>query len=362
MSPDGHDVAELSLATDADRIAVAWHGGESGNAIWVRRLDAQARPQGAPLLLSDGRNEAYEPDLQFFGGDYVVAWYEKAPATGALSAWLGRFDAFGNVRWRQALSAPGTGGRNPVVRVHGEELLVAWIQMAGGNDAAIWTARVSAEGELVEAPVRRAGATRETWNLNAAVDAEGTFHVAYDAALGTRAKEIHLLRLSRGAVTAVQLSEDDGHDSTYPDIALSACCVALTWFDERDGNSEVYLFVGTVGQLRPGIHRNAVRITRTPGASIGAYVAWNGSRVGLAWSDDSSGQFEVFSRVFDARGVAQGAQVRHTRTPAHSLIPAIRPWDDGFALAWNEYEAGDGSRSQHARGSGSRGMIAVRPR
>jgi hypothetical protein len=74
--------------------------------------------------------------------------------------------------------------------------------------------------------------------------------------------------------------------------------------------------------------------------SIGAYLAWNDDRLGLAWSDDSGGNYEVFFQTFDASGQPLTDGQRLAETSAHSMIPAIRPWRDGFALAWDEVVTG----------------------
>ncbi|MEN7538478.1 hypothetical protein [Aurantiacibacter flavus] len=82
------------------------------------------------------------------------------------------------------------------------------------------------------------------------------------------------------------LTPPDGHASLYPDLQIGPEGVAaLTWFDERDGNQEVYLqlFAAGDGALAPtGEPR---RISHGPADSIGAYIAWNGATLGLAWSD-----------------------------------------------------------------------------
>ena len=59
-------------------------------------------------------------------------------------------------------------------------------------------------------------------------------------------------------------------------------------------------------------------------------------RVGLAWSDDSDGNYEVYFQSFDAGNYPQAPPQRLTEAPTDSLIPAILPWRDGFAVAWNE--------------------------
>ena len=76
----------------------------------------------------------------------------------------------------------------------------------------------------------------------------------------------------------------------------------------------------------------------TRGGRPFAYVAANGDRIGLAWSDDSSGNYEVFFQPFDMEGGPLEPPRQLSDTPTSSMIPAIVPWGDGFALAWDEVE------------------------
>ena len=195
-------------------------------------------------------------------------------------------------------------------------------------------------------PVAAAG--RTTWNLNAAPIAPGDVWLAFDAQAGTEREELFAVRVAPEADELRQLTLDDGVPSKYPDVAMAGGVVALTWYDERDGNQEVYLAVGE--DPTPDLVATARRVTETSGASIGAYVAWNGARLGLAWSDDTAGQYEVFFQDFDAGGVPRNTARRLTDNSTSSLIPSIRAWREGFALAWNEYQpAPEGAHADTAR-------------
>ena len=79
-------------------------------------------------------------------------------------------------------------------------------------------------------------------------------------------------------------------------------------------------------------------MTNTPGESNGAYIAWSGDRLGLAWSDKTPGQPEVYFESFDSTGASREPARRITQTAKWSLVPAIRPRRTGFALLWNEYQ------------------------
>ena len=125
-----------------------------------------------------------------------------------------------------------------------------------------------------------------------------------------------------GSATAVRLTKDDGAPSKYPDLAIGAGGrMALSWQDERDGNVEVYLLTGVLGDLRGEIDGRSRRVTNTPGETIGAYLAWNGDRLGLSWSDKTSGQHEVYFESFDATGMPREAARHLTGNTTWSLVP-----------------------------------------
>ena len=260
------------------------------------------------------------------------------PGGGAYEASLAR-PGDGGARWMRALSDPARRGRNVIARVENGRLFCAWIEKgADHRDAAIWAQWLDLDlgGRPLSPPQRLADAGPTTWNLNAAIDGDGRAWVVCDATAGTRTDEIFLVGADDAWSSPVPLTDDDGVASKYPDLAFGANTAAVTWFDERDGNQEVYLAVAAFPQLRDRFEAHARRVTATAGASIGGYVAWNDGRVGLAWSDDTEGEAEVYFQAFDVTGAALHAAKRLTNNPTASLIPAIQPWGDGFALAWNE--------------------------
>jgi hypothetical protein len=375
----GEETAMLGEA-----FAVAWFDTRHGGAeIYYRLLGAEGQALSTEVRLTDGAADAFEPDIVAIGNDVAIAWYEGSyaqlgsAASDALAARLyttrvGRWDRAGRQRFVRTLATrarvPALGSFEPSFdRSFGQRLFVAWIgtvdgarEGSGGSEAgagaasewlhAVW---LDADGEPL-APIQRvAPASAQTWNLNVAIDALGDAWIVFDAAIGTRAPEIFLARVGKvggvggGAadVAVTRLTADDGHASLYPDLALGeGGGAAITWFDERDGNREVYLFVGPFGAARAGIEAAARRITVTPGESIGAYVAWNRQTVGLAWSDEVDGRHEIFFQEHRAMGAPSAPSVRITHNSSDSLIPAIHPWRDGFALIWNEMRS---ERSGH---------------
>jgi hypothetical protein len=329
---------EAALATRDGGFVAAWYDNRDGNAeIYMRLLDANGAPAGPERRLTYGPEDSYEASIETLGGAVAIAWYDKS-GDDLLVPKLGVWELNGSNRWVRPLASAG---RNPVISVEGENIFCAWIGKEADGKEWVWAGWWASDGTALAPPQRLAPAGETTWNLNAATLGGGRALIAFDAKAGTRAEELFLIRFHPDSSAVVRLTADDGRPSKYPDVAIGDH-LAITWFDERDGNKEVYLLiVSTDSELTGQIDDRARRVTTTAGESIGAYLDWGSDgRLGLAWSDDSEGQHEVYFRPFDGTGQPRGATERITLNPTSSLIPAIRPWRNGFALAWNEFKPG----------------------
>lgn len=364
ISHSGRGAYEASLAAFGDRFAATWYDTRDGRAdIYLAMLDANGRPRWPEKRLTAGKAFAYEPDIQAVDSQLAIAWYEKA-ADGTMTAKLGLWTRDGKPRWTKSLSPAGRYGRNPVVRAARGKIFVAWLEYSVGEAPAVWGRWFDVQGTATASARRVAPAGPTTWNLNAAIDQHGRAWVVFDAQAGTRSDELFLVCIDGARTETVRLSVDDGFDSKYPDLAFSGDRAALTWFDARDGNEEVYLFVARADDLRAGfkdgLEHRAVRVTHTPGESIGVYLAWNGRQLGLAWCDNSEGkQHELFFQLFNDAAEAIGPAKQLTHNASWSLIPAIRPSREGFALVWNEFTPG--ALGAHGSDGRSEVMFATIP-
>ena len=357
VTPPDAMAFEPSVAVFRDGLAVAWYDTRHGHGeLYQRPLDASGQPRPAEVRLTDGTRDAYEPDIHpvegtAAGDGFIVGWYEKA-ADKAMVPRLGLWSRDSTARWIINLS---TRGRNTVARVQGDLVFAAWIEDEVSPAAGVWTGWWNLKGETVVAPRRIADAGKTTYNLNAALidRARGSAVpgalVAFDALVGTRAEEIYLAEDDGLHARVTRLSPDDGFASTYPDVAISDARAALTWFDAKDGNEEVYLRVTSPQDLARQDALGGSRVTSTKGHSIGAYAAWSGDRLGVAWCDDTLGQHEIYFEEFDAAGAPRGEAQRLTETRAGSLIPAIRAWRSGFVVTWIEYQGGTEGHDEQGR-------------
>src|SRR5690606_360396 len=147
-------------------------------------------------------------------------------------------------------SAPGTLGRVPVLESVEDRLFLAWVEdpaprrdqpSAETPVSELRGAWLNTRGGYLMEPFHIGPASRTTWNLNAAMSQDGQVALVYDGAFETRASDLYLAKIHRDQAYLFRVSADDGHDSKYPDIALRGDLAALTWFDARHGNNEVYL-------------------------------------------------------------------------------------------------------------------------
>lgn len=333
---------EVAMAPFRDGAAVAWHDTRYGNAeLYLRLIDARGRPVGAEYRLTMDQEDAFEVSIAAVGDALAVAWYGKR-RNESLHAYLGVWDPDEGWRWRVSLADDGA-SRNPVVGVLNDSIFCAWIEAGetaeGGEFVryGVW----NDAGTRASEPELLGPAGPETWNLNAALDVDGTAFVVFDSPDNIGTYEIFLARVEDKRTVLAQISASDGFASKYPDIALAGAAfdrrAALTWFDEKDGNQEIYLAVSPVtGLTDPDTLADSQRISHSDGPSIGSYLAWNDGSIGIAWSDTLAESYDILFQAFDHDGIAHGDLVTVMNSDADSFVPAILPWDDGFAVAWNE--------------------------
>jgi hypothetical protein len=298
-------------------------------------LDVNGQPSGPERRLTNGPEDSYEASVDRLGDDLVVAWYDQSNK-GQQTAKLGMWGRDGTNRWVHVL---GGGTRNPVILSDGSAVFCAWIQSEDDGREAVFAGWWESNGRPRSAPVRLGAASKTTWNVNATLDADGVGWVVFDAEASTRASEVYIARAeSSSGASAVRLTKDDGAPSKYPSLAIGpGGSTALSWQDDRYGDSEVYLLIGRLSDLTGEIDARGRRLTTTPGETIGAYLRWNRDRLGLAWSDKLDGQHEIYFESFNTDGTTREPARRLTENATWSLVPAIQTRRDGFALAWNEY-------------------------
>jgi hypothetical protein len=136
----------------------------------------------------------------------------------------------------------------------------------------------------------------------------------------------------------VQLTFDvDPYFSYHPDIAASGSILHLVWFDNRDGNQEIYYKRSTDGGLT---WEPDVRLTYDPSSSDNASVAVLGSLVHVVWSDSRDGNKEIYYKRSPDDGLSWGQDIRLTNDSAESSNPSISVSGAVMYVVWQDVRSG----------------------
>jgi hypothetical protein len=152
--------------------------------------------------------------------------------------------------------------------------------------------------------------------------------------------EIYFARLdATGAKLGVDVRvTDDPAISAFPTLTWTGTEFGLAWWDDRDGNREIYFRRIDAAGVPLGA---AVRITLADGASSAPSLSWSGTEFGLAWQDDRDGNQEIYFARLNAPGDLLGSAGRLTDDPAASIEPSLVWAGDRFAVAWEDERHGD---------------------
>lgn len=351
----GVDIAVSSSAIPA---AVAWYDTRHDSAaIYMRLLDENLLPASQEWRLTDSDADAYEPDIVILNDHVAAVWYEESEAGSRSAAnrgqvYIGLYDQRGEVILKMPLSDSNVDARIPVISATTDAIFVAWLQGDINNGRVSEQRQVMgtwlrADGEIEVAAHAIAPASPSTWNLNTAVaDSDsGRVIVVYDAEFETAVSELYAVNVTPENSQLNRLTANDGYASKYPDLALSQAVsesnVALTWFDELYGNSEIYLLqlpdsALFYSDIQNFLELEAIRVTESEGDSIGAYLAWQEDQLALVWSEPIAGRYEIFYQLWGQDHEQLTDITRLTSTRGDSYIPSIAASQGKFALAWSE--------------------------
>ncbi len=106
----------------------------------------------------------------------------------------------------------------------------------------------------------------------------------------------------------------------HPSIAVLGSTVNLVWWDFRDGNFEIYYMKSTDDGNTFG---SETRLTNNAGESVNPGVAVSGNYIHVSWFDSTDGNWEIYYKRSTDGGVTWGNNARITNNTAQSRFPSI---------------------------------------
>ncbi len=121
-------------------------------------------------------------------------------------------------------------------------------------------------------------------------------------------------------------------------IAASGDVVHVIWFDDRDGNNEIYYKRSTNRGTSWG---NDIRLTNSTGSSEAPSLFASGTEVYIAWQDLRDGNDEIYFKRSLNEGINWEADTRLTNNSSNSWYPSISVFGQLVHVVWQENRDGN---------------------
>ncbi len=125
--------------------------------------------------------------------------------------------------------------------------------------------------------------------------------------------------------------------STSPSLAVSGLMVHVVWYDQRDGNREIYYKRSTDAGITWGTDN---RLTNNPDDAVNASIGIFGSSVYVVWDDDRDNNNEIYFKLSTDNGITWGSDTRLTNDAANSVLPSIAVTGSNLHVVWHDTRNG----------------------
>ncbi len=316
---DGHSV---SIAWADEFYGVAWCRDNSYSGVCDSIEFAVKSLLGdsiTPPFTLPTSSFASSPSIAWTGSEFGVAWCEDSDWDWVCDGvYFGRIDHETMAMVGSTLPiAPSdmVPSEHPDLVWTGSEFAVTWHDLADDNDWScdLWTGstdcnyevyftRISESGETVSAPVR--------------ITNQQSMSLYPDLLFNQDLNEYAL---------------------AWEDMKLDANDWCEMVWESSDCNGEIFFTRLTAGGTVIGQEQ---RISRSPGYSQHASLAWTGTEYGLAWCEDDEGMGGGCDDVYFSRISSQGAPVSEivqvTYSEGKTFAPDLAWIVDGFWIAYSE--------------------------
>ena len=119
--------------------------------------------------------------------------------------------------------------------------------------------------------------------------------------------------------------------SEEPSVAVSDSVVLVAWQDNRDGNTEIYLKRSTDSGLTWG---SDTRLTNAADSSLSPTLALSGTAGHLVWEDLRDGNREIYTKRSTDGGMTWGSDARLSNNPSSSQWPVVAVSGGAVHAVW----------------------------
>lgn len=325
------------IVSNGNTLHVAWYDSRDGNEeIYYKRSTDGGATWGSNTRITNDPAASEFPSLSLNGSVVHLFWGDTR--NGEDEIYYKR-SADAGVTWTDDIRLTNDiyYGSYPSSAVSGDVVHVAWEDARDGN-IEIYYKRSDDGGLTWGDDVRLTNDDADSENPSVAISGDYVHVVWNDKRHGET--ETYYKRSTDGGVTwesDVRLTNDPAH-SNLASVGAQGADVHVVWYDERDGNREIYYKHSSDN----GATWSAdVRITNNAGDSNNPSVTASGSLVHLLWHNEIDDNYEIFYRRSTDGGTTWESETQLTDAAGKSARPSLTLSGESIHIVW--YDERDGN-------------------
>ncbi len=311
---------------------VSWYDSRDGNEeIYFARIASSGNKIGTDRRITEDSSSSSHPSSAWNGSEYGVCWHDNRD--GNYEIYFARLDSSGSkIGSETRITTNSFPSFNPSLVWNGSEYALAWRDFRDGNYE-IYFARIDSSGGKIGSDVRVS--EDQMSSLSPSLTWRGVDYgvVWFDNRDGNN--EIYYARITSDGswVSSEERITENSSSSTYPDLAWSDGYYGLSWTENRDGNNEIYFVKLASSGAKLG---SEIRITEDSFSSSFSSLTWNGAAFALAWHDNRDGNEEIYYARLDPDGNKIDSDVRITLDDSTSRYATVIWNGNSFGVTWQD--------------------------
>jgi len=335
-----------SIVWTGTEYGVSWQDYRSGDTeIYFTRINATGNKVGNDIKLTGWSGYSEEPSLVWTGTEYGLSWEDLrgVDPLPKYEIYFARLDSQGNkigddVRITYAEGNNWADSHDPSLVWTGTEYGVSWWDLRSSNPE-IYFVRIDAGGNKIGDEVRISNTSGKSGQPSLAWTGI-EYGVSWDKGSDAANSELYFTRLdSSGNKIDGDIRITNASGQSYASsLAWNGTEYGVAWCDNRDGNFEIYF--ARIDSLGNKIS-SETRITNNGNNSRCPSLVWNGSEYGVSWYDDRDGNEEIYFARIDASANKIGSDIRITNAAGRSYYPSLVWTGTEYGVSWHDDRDGN---------------------
>ena len=330
-----------AIAPSGNNLHVVWEDDRDGNMeIYYKNSTDIGVSWNGDVRLTNAVNDSNMPAIAANGSNLHIVWYDFRDGNSEIyykNSTNGGATWSSDVRLTNDLGSSGF----PSMAVNGNNIHVVWTDSRVGNleiyyknstdNGATWSSDMRLTNDVSESYTFMPQAIAVNGNNIHVVwydNRDGNFEIYYKNSTDNGATWGSDMRLTNNASW-----------SQEPAIAVSGTNIQVVWRDGRDGaNGEIYYKNSTDN----GATWSAdVRLTNDASESAYPAIALNGSYIHVVWADWRDGDQEIYYKNSTDNGATWSSDMRLTNAAGGSIYPDIAVNGSSIHVVWGDSRDGN---------------------